>query len=51
MRVMLAAVCPGDYCTSPHGSWLVEEDSDSRDKSRGKNNLVIQSVLFFVLFH
>ncbi len=54
--VMFAAVCPGDHWSSPHGSWLVEEDfggaSDSQDERRGKkNNLVIQSVLFFVLFH
>lgn len=53
MTIMFAAVCPGDYWTSPH----VEEDSggasDSQDESGGeKNNLVIQSVLvFFVLFH
>lgn len=54
MTVMFAAVCPGDYWMSPHGSWLVEEDfggaSDSQDESGGrkkKNNLVIQSVLFF----
>lgn len=26
MTVMFAAVCPGDYWTSPHGSWLVGED-------------------------
>lgn len=58
MRVMLAAVCPGDYRTSPHGSWQVEEDLEpltlvtraEREKNK-QNNLVIQSVLFFVLFH
>lgn len=47
---MLAAARPGDSRTSPHGGWLLEEDfgaSDSQDESGGKNNLVIQSVLFF----
>lgn len=50
MAVMLAAARPGDSRTSPHGGWLLEEDfgaSDSQDESGGKNNLVIQSVLFF----
>lgn len=55
MTVMFVAVCPGDYWTSPRGSWLVEEDfggaSDSQDEGRGKkNNPVIQSVLFFLYY-
>lgn len=55
MMVLSVAVCPGDYWTSPHGSWLLEEDLEPLTlgtRAEEKINLVIQSVLFFfVLFH
>lgn len=51
MTVMFATVCPGDYWTSPRGSWLVEEDfgraSDSQDESGGKKTILSVSPCWF----
>lgn len=53
MTVMLAAVCPGDYWTLPHGSWLVEPltHRTREEEKQSCHSVSVVFLFFFVLIH